>query len=62
MELRHRLVNYKVLLHDIFSNMNKTERMNEFNNKLKKTLYTFFEEYVRLYGGESSLVLIYLVL
>ena len=54
MNVRHRLVNCLILINDIFSNMNKSKRIDTFNNKIKETLYTLFEEYVNNYGECSS--------
>ena len=54
MDPKHRLINCMILIDDFFSNMNKSERINTFNNNIKTTLYTLFEEYVNNYGEGSS--------
>ena len=62
MDPRYRLVNCMVLLDDIFSNLNKIERINEFNNKVKETLYTLFENMLDFMVLKVLLVLVHLVL
>ena len=47
MDPRYRFVNCMILIDDICSNMNKSNLIDEFNSKIKATLYTLFEEYVK---------------
>ena len=54
MDPRHRLVNCMILIDDMFSNMNKIDLIDSFNNKIKTTLYILFKEYVSNYGEGSS--------
>ena len=58
MDPRHKLINYMVILDEIYTNLNKLEKIDNFINKVKDNLYNLFEEYVRKFGSTSSNVTI----
>ena len=46
MDPRHKLINCIVILDEIYTNLNKLEKLEEFVNKVKENLYNLFEEFV----------------
>ena len=52
----HKLVNCIVILDEIYTNLNKLEKVEVFVNKVKENLYNLYEEYICKFDSTNSTV------